>query len=241
MNNNKIIKKIKIFCDFDGTITVKDLGDEIFKVFGQLEPYHTLLVDGEINIKEYWNLVVPTIKGIKESDIEKLANESDIDPYFEKFIRICFEMDYSVTIVSDGYSSYIKPILSRLNLDSIPFYSNSIDFTETPKPKFNGASESCNCMSASCKRNVVLNQSCDDEIIVFIGDGYSDFCAAEHSDVIFAKKNLASYCTKNRIPFYNYKTFFEIIQIFDKLHSGKLQFRKRRQAELKRKQAFEIE
>lgn len=237
--NNK--KKIKIFCDFDGTITIKDLGDEIFKVFGEFEPYHSQLINGELNIKQYWNCLVPTLKGIEESEIEDFALKSDVDPYFEKFINMCRAHNYEISIVSDGFSSYIKPIFNKLNYNDLPVYCNHINFNDIPKPHFPGASESCNCMSASCKRNVIVNNSIEEEIIIFIGDGYSDFCAAEHSDVIFAKKNLAAHCTKNRLPFYNYKTFFDILQIFDNYHNGKLQFRKRRQAELKRKSAFETE
>jgi 2-hydroxy-3-keto-5-methylthiopentenyl-1-phosphate phosphatase len=234
-------KKVKIFCDFDGTITLKDLGDEIFKVFGLFEPYHTQLVNGEINIKQYWNLMVPTLGKTPESSIEKLAMNTDIDPYFEKFLNLCKDNNYDAYIVSDGFSSYIHPILKKLNADNLPVFCNYINFSNTPTPYFSGASESCTCLCASCKRNVVLNHSKDEDILVFIGDGYSDFCAAEHCDIIFAKKNLAAYCTKNRIPFYNFKTFFDIIKIFDNFKSGKINFRKRRQAELKRKQAYETE
>ncbi|MBX3042685.1 MAG: MtnX-like HAD-IB family phosphatase [Candidatus Kapabacteria bacterium] len=234
-------KMIKIFCDFDGTITNKDLGDEIFKVFGEFEPYHTQLVSGVINIKEYWHRIVPTLNGNFPDDIKKLALESDVDPYFEKFLNLCSKYKYDAKIVSDGFSIYIEPLLEKYSLASNDIYCNKINFLEKPKPEFYGASESCNCLSASCKRNVVLTNSKDEEITVFIGDGYSDFCVAEHCDIIFAKKNLAAYCTKNRIPFYNYKTFFDIISIFEKMHKGKITFRKRRQAELKRKVAFETE
>ncbi len=233
---------IKIFCDFDGTITQKDLGDEIFKVFGKFEPYHSMLINKEINIRQYWRLIVPTLADTEESEIEKLALETPLDAYFIKFTEMCNKYKYDIYVVSDGFSSYINPILSFYDIPAKKVFSNSINFDgDSPKPDFYGASESCNCMSSSCKRNVILNNTDDDEIRVFIGDGYSDFCAAEHCDVIFAKKNLAKYCSENRIPFYNFKTFFDILKIFDNLHSGKVKFRKRRQAELKSMSAFETE
>lgn len=241
MNINKSRKNLKIFCDFDGTITIKDLGDEVFKVFGEFEPFHTQLVSGEINIKKYWNLMVPTIKDLPESKIEEFALNSEIDPYFEKFLEICKKNDYPITIVSDGFSSYIKPILKKLDSDDMPTYCNFIDFSNIPKPFFPGASESCNCLCASCKRNVILNNTGDDDLTVYIGDGYSDYCAAEHCDIVFAKRNLAVYCSKNRIPFHNFKTFFDINLIIEKYIAGKIHFRKSRQAELKRKSAYQIE
>lgn len=237
-----MISNIKIFCDFDGTVTLKDLGDEIFKQFGEFEPYHSQLINGDINIRQYWHRIVPTLPNDSETAINQLALSSDIDPYFLKFIDTCKSNNYHISIVSDGFSSYIKPILENINMGNYKVYCNSINFTQTkPFPEFYGASESCNCLSSSCKRNVVLNNSDDEDIIVFIGDGYSDFCAAEHSDVIFAKKNLASYCSKNRIPFYNFKTFFDVVKIFENMRNGKIKFKKRRQAQLKSKIAFEVE
>ena len=47
---------------------------------------------------------------------------------------------------------------------------------------------------ANCKRNHILNSSSDDDITIYIGDGWSDTCAAEHCDFIFAKKSLLKYC-----------------------------------------------
>ena len=55
---------------------------------------------------------------------------------------------------------------------------------------------------ASCKRNSVLRSIPPEALIVYIGDGYSDFCAADHADIIFAKRHLAAYCNRNRLPHY---------------------------------------
>lgn len=235
------MKKINIFCDFDGTITQKDLGDEIFKNFGEFYTFNKLLVNGEITIYEYWEKTVGSLVTGAESKIKEYALNAEIDPYFVNFIKTAKDMGCSIFIVSDGFSQYISPITEKFSFNDIPVFSNTIDFNNCPKPIYYGRSEECKCMCASCKRNVVVNISAEDEIIVYIGDGYSDFCAATHSDIIFAKKNLAKYLSENRIPFYNFKTFFDIIKIFNNLQAGKLHFKKRRQAELKRKQVFECE
>lgn len=234
-------KQTKIFCDFDGTITTKDLGDEIFKVFGQFEPYHSQLVNGDMGIKEYWKNMVPTLKDTTIEQIQDYAVSMDIDAYFQDFLSICKKNEYQLFIVSDGFMTYIEPVMQKMNAEDIQVFANKINFSDNPNPEFHGASESCTCLCASCKRNIVLNNSSDEDLTVYIGDGYSDFCAAEHCDIIFAKKKLAAYCNQYRIPFYTFKSFFDIIKIFDNLHNGKLNFNKRRQAELKRKQAYEVE
>lgn len=233
--------KIRVFSDFDGTITIKDLGDEIFKVFGEFEPYHTQLINREIDIKQYWHSLCKTLpKGFQEQKIIDYAEKAEIDPYFKSFAEYCDENDLPLHIVSDGYESYIKTVLKRLELDHLPLKSNKLQFGEEVTPIFPGATESCECFCASCKRNSVLNDVHEDEIIVFIGDGYSDYCAAEHSDVIFAKKNLAAYCNEHKLPHYPFQTFFDVKRLLsDAIKNNKL--KKRNQAEMNRKKAFETE
>jgi hypothetical protein len=127
-----------------------------------------------------------------------------------------------------------------MGLEHLPVKSNILQYGEKVEPIFPGATESCKCFCASCKRNSVINQTNEDEIIVFIGDGYSDFCAAEHSDIIFAKKNLAAYCNENKLPHYPFNTFFDVKRLLsDAIKTHKL--KKRNQAEMNRKKAFETE
>ena len=159
----------------------------------------------------------------------------DIDANFEKFVDFCKLNEIELHIVSDGFEFYIKPFFENFNFNELKIFCNKelIDANSRIKPLFPGATEGCNCFSAICKRNVVLNNSDDDEISIYIGDGFSDYCGAEHSDIIFAKKNLAAYCNEHKLPHYPFKNFFDILRILNQLiNSNKL--RKRHQAILKR-------
>lgn len=233
---------IYIFTDFDGTITNDDIGDEIFKTFGQFEPFNTQLKAGKLNIKDYWVAVCKTLKpNLTEQDIINFALKADVDPWFTKFSDFCQKNNYPLTIISDGFSNYIIPILEKLNLAHIPVFSNYLTFKNNSiTPHFPFASESCNCLCASCKRNAMLTQIPIDTVTIFIGDGYSDFCIAQHSDLIFAKNDLARFCVENKIPHHHYKTFFDIIRIIDSVLSKK-KLKPRNQAIQLRQKAYEIE
>ncbi len=236
------INKIHVFSDFDGTIAIKDIGDQLFKDFGEFEPWHSKLLAGEMEISEYWLKVCSTLdKNLTPQDLTKYAENCEIDPYFKSFADFCASNGFPLTVVSDGYDAYINPILKKLGLEHLPVHSNRLNYEDSAfVPMFPGASESCDCFCASCKRNSVLNSTDSDSIIVFIGDGNSDMCVAEHSDIVFAKKRLAAYCNKERIPHYPYKTFFDVKKIMaDIIKKGK--YRSRHQAVLKRKKAFEVE
>jgi 2,3-diketo-5-methylthio-1-phosphopentane phosphatase len=174
-------------------------------------------------------------------EIKNFAIEQPIDPNFKKFVGFCKKNKFALTIVSDGYDAYIKPILEHHQLSDIPVFCNSLMQSKGIfYPKFFGAVEGCYCSTASCKRNVVLNNSSDEDISVYIGDGYTDFCGAEHSDIIFAKLKLAAYCNEKRIPHYPFKTFFDVFKILENNIKTKKN-RQRHQAQMKRKDAFETE
>ena len=240
MNNNK--KNISVFVDFDGTITKEDIGDRLFIDFGEFEPWHSLLKSGELNIRDYWNKLTGSLdKNLTFGQIADYASHFEIDPYFKRFAGFCKTEEYNLRVVSDGFDAYIKPIMESQGLSDIPLSINRLHKGENGfYPEFPGASESCNCLSAFCKRNAILVNSGPDDIIVFVGDGYSDFCAAEHSDIVFAKKHLAAYCNKNRISHYPWSNFFDVIRLLRDIER-KNRFRRRHQAFLKRKKAFEVE
>jgi len=236
------MKKFKIFCDFDGTITQEDLGDAIFREFGRIEPYNRDLKAGKINIYDYWHTLCSKLDvDVKAKDIIEYAKKSEIDAYFVKFYEMCKEMGIPFYILSDGFDIYIRTVLENNGLGEIEFYSNKLKEVGSGfEPEFTFASDSCNCFSASCKRNLAVNRILEDEISIYIGDGYSDFCGAEHCDIIFAKKDLAKYCNERRLPHYPWRSFFDVMRIFkEQILNGKA--KQRHDAKIKRKRAFEAE
>ncbi len=231
---------ISIFCDFDGTITLKDVGNEFFNKFCDISPLNRDLKAGKISIKEYWQLLAKEIpNNLDEKDFNSIANDFEIDPNFQNFYSYIKKEGYQFTILSDGYQEYIQPILKQNNLEELKFFSNKLIKLSNGefKPIYNYANDSCNCFSASCKRNKLLELLAESEVLVYIGDGYSDFCPAEHCDIIFAKGDLEKYCQKNRIPHHGFRSFFDVQYILSTLKT-KNRLKRRHQAYTKREKAF---
>lgn len=233
---------LNIFVDFDGTISKEDLGDKVFKVLGKFEPYHTQLVNKQINIKEYWHELCNNLnERVSKNDILDIARNCDVDYYFKDFYDWAIENNYQIRIVSDGFDIYIDEVLAHLKINDIKVHCNKlIEENSRFIPVFTNEQENCHCFSASCKRNIVLNNSDDEDILVYVGDGYSDYCPAEHCDIVFAKKNLAAYCNANKIPHHPFKNFFDVKKILNDLIIKK-KVKKRNIASIKRKNAFEAE
>jgi len=235
-------KTISIYSDFDATISLLDVGDELFKKYGNWDELYEGFSNNMYNVREFNKLLCNSLRNdLTFEEIVSFATKQQIDPFFYRFVMFCKENNYNFTIVSDGYDAYIKPILDHNKLNFVPTYCNSlIKEKDMFVPNFFGAVEGCECPTASCKRNVVLNNSADEDIIVYIGDGHTDYCAAEYSDVVFAKSKLAAYCNLNRIAHHPFKNFFDIYQILNtKIKNNKLYHRS--QAKMKRKSVFENE
>jgi 2,3-diketo-5-methylthio-1-phosphopentane phosphatase len=236
-------KKLRVFVDFDGTLTEQEICLELCRHF--CDNYPTVekqLREGEIILPQAWKQLCTAIPAtVTKEDLEGFIDRFELLPYVASFYQYCKELDIPVKIVSDGFDIYIRRLLANAGLGEIESFSNKlIRNSEGWDILFPGASESCICPSASCKRNVLLNNAEDDAIVVYIGDGVSDYCAVRHADIVFAKKRLGVYCSHNKIPHYPFKSFFDVKQRLQAIiNDGKL--KQRNQAVVKRKKAFEME
>ena len=228
MNKEEKVKKLVIFTDFDGTISRMDLGDAIFVELGQFEPNHSKFIAGEMTITDYWTSACETLReGTREEDIVRFAEAKEIDAYFARFVEYCREQEIPLSVISDGFETYIRAFLRKHGIEDLPRLCNHFDFSGGGViPVFPYKTDSCECGSAVCKRNAIIAKTDPDAVIVFIGDGYSDFCAAKHSDIVFAKNGLAAFCNANKIPHYPYSTFFDVLRILKKIvETGKIKTR----------------
>lgn len=231
----------KVFVDFDGTISLTDIGEELFTRFGNKEEAYAIIkrwIDGEIGSVQSWRELCDSLGEFDLEGFYQFVDSREIDPGFHQFYEYCIENNIDVFVVSDGLDFYINRFLKRENLEGLKVFSNKAVFTGGNRiiPDFPYRDEECgDC--ANCKRNHVILNSHDDDFTVYIGDGNSDTCPAAYCDFIFAKNSLLKYCEKNRISYFPYKDFFEVTDRIKQL-SEKKRLRKRHQAELKRRDVY---
>ena len=242
--------ELALFIDFDGTITTTDIGFDLFNKLSSQEPWHAMLMNGTMDITDYWRNVVRAVREpLTEERILEYLRTIPVDPGLDAFMQVVQEEKLPLTIVSDGLSSYIRPYLELHGVpvqgeahNGYPLYCNDsrLDGEGRLHIRFTHQAEGCECLSAVCKRNVVLCNAPPETRIVYIGDGVSDLCAAEHADIIFAKGNLAAFCNERKLPHYPYKTLEEVAVQLRKL-LGRRRLKPRHQAELLRRKAWEAE
>jgi 2-hydroxy-3-keto-5-methylthiopentenyl-1-phosphate phosphatase len=238
------VREFKIFVDFDGTITQKDVGDSIFSHFGDIRKVNEIvdrLLKDEISAKQCWIELCGTVERINKGELDNFIETIEIDPGFSEFAKFCTMNEVDFYVLSDGFDYYIERIFNRENLEGMKYYANHLEISDKGKliPHFPYESNSCTT-SANCKRDHIINNSSDTDYTVYIGDGNSDKYTSQFCDFIFAKDDLLKFCEKERISFYPYKNFFDVTERIQQLLSMK-RLRKRHQAELKRRELYMLE
>lgn len=234
------VEGVSIFCDFDGTLTTTDIGYDLFETYGLQEPLHSMLVSGELPIREYWRRVAATLREpMTHQRLDEYLLGISPDPGTEDLLDLVRRSEVPFTLVSDGMSLYIERWLRLHRLEVPKIYCNDahLDPEGRVSLSFPWSCEECTCRSAVCKRNLVLDQTPPDARIIYIGDGISDFCPAELADVVFAKGALAAYCNDNGLPHHSFRTLSEVLPILER-HLTAKRIRQRKRAEDARKRAW---
>lgn len=234
-------REIKIFADFDGTITLQDIGEAIFNKFGDARKVDKIinnLLENKISSKQCWDELCDCAGTVDLNELNDFVNTMEIDETFIAFTEFCDKNDLEMVVLSDGFDFYIDKIFEKYRLEGLKYYSNNLKIEENGRlsagyPHYDADSPT----SANCKRNHIINHSSDEDYTVYIGDGNSDKEAAQYCDFIFAKKDLARFCSMERISFYPFSSFEDVQNKLIELMNKK-NLRKRHQAQLKRKSAY---
>lgn len=237
-------KRFKIFLDFDGTITKNDVGEEIFRKFLDESIVKKIvddLIADKISSRQCWESLCESASILNKTDFDDFILTQEIDPTLHRFVEFCEKQEFQLFVLSDGFDYYIDKILKRENLNQLKVFSNKLILTDDGKliPSFPYYNADCRS-SSNCKRNHILENSGEDDYTVFIGDGNSDNDAIQYVDFIFAKDDLLKFCEVQRITYFPFKDFNDVIVRLNELVSKK-RLKKRHQAELKRREAFMIE
>ena len=198
--------------DFDGTITEQDLLDTIAQTFGDEDVYrevdeglddHTLTLN-EVIRREFEPVQAP-LGEVRDWVLENVR----VRPGFRELVDLARERDWRFVIVSSGFRELIEPVLEREGLGDLELLSNTVDpDPDGWKVRFR-VSEPCEVCGQPCKRSTAAALA-DGTELVYVGDGYSDRCAAELADVVFARRGLASYLEERGVPFERFEDFHSV-------------------------------
>lgn len=236
---------LKLFVDFDGTITRRDVGEQLFRTFGGpvCEELVGRYLSGALGAPECFRGEVAAMGRIPVAAMDALIDRQEIDGTFHGLVGFCALQHIEIWILSDGLDYYIRRILTRHGLADVPFYANAFSlYDEKDDGSARAAiafpyrdAECTRC--ACCKRNIMLTRAGEDDIICYAGEGFSDQCPARYADVVFAKDALQTYCREENISYYPY-TSFDDVTVRLRVLATRPHLRPRRRAAMNRNAAF---
>ena len=208
------MKACAVFCDFDGTVTSRDVGYNLFHHFSHGES-DKLLPDwksGRLSTRDCLILEARMVRAGSE-EIYRFLDQFELQRGFVEFESLCRLNGIDLVIVSDGLDFYIHYLLSRYGLGHLPVIANHGRLeNEGVVVEFVHENRTCR-RCGSCKGERIREYRArrpDETRIVFVGDGYSDTCAVREADIVFAKKDLERFCLENDISYYRYDDFFGV-------------------------------
>ena len=124
-----IPQKIKIFVDFDGTITREDVGESIFRNFGDKNKVDKIIADllsDRITARQSWIELCNSIDKIDINLLNDFINRMEVDPGLNNLVRFCEDRNNQIFVLSDGFDYYIDRILNREKLSGLKYFSNHL-------------------------------------------------------------------------------------------------------------------
>ena len=220
-------EKIRLFVDFDGTVTHKDVGNGIFNRFlrpelleqGWHDEILKLWKAGSISSRECLsyeceNSVVTEIE--LNAELEKFA----LTPGFVETVQYCRKHGIYLMILSDGLDYYIEYILGKYGISNVDYRANHVYFNNgTLAAEFPFVDKGCG-RCGNCKRWHMDTICQDGDLVIYVGDGYSDRYAIRSADIIFAKHDLAEYCKRENLHFFPFDNFFDILKYFEERYEN---------------------
>lgn len=194
-----------LILDWDGTVTVDDTLIVALREFGDWQVYlaaAAALERGEITLHEEIRRDAESIKAPIEEVVAWLVDNLELRPGFHELAEA-----YRPTIVSSNFRQLIEPILEREQLE-LAVRANEVEWHQDGWRATFRNGHACGTCGEPCKRADVM--SADAGEIVYVGDGYSDRCAAQAADRVFARDALARYLDERGVAYEPFKDLHDV-------------------------------
>ena len=206
-----------IVCDFDGTVTTRDLGDQVAIHFGPDGHWRRAEDEyrqGTFPFSELIRRIFAPITATPEAIAAFARSRAVLRDGFVEFLATCREAGRPFVLASAGLDVYIEPVLERLPpalRGHVLVRANAARCSDQGlEVRFHGegARDCGHC--GFCKGTVVRELQAAGHRVALVGDGSADRCAADAADLVFARRSLAGYCGARGIPFRPFETFADV-------------------------------
>jgi alpha-galactosidase len=213
--------QLGVFCDFDGTFSVQDVGATLAKIHAaERRPLVWARFErGEITAWQY-NLEILDRLALPEAELEAFLRTIELDPGAIPLVDWCRAREIPFRVLSDGFDYNLNRLQVQHGVD-FAYDANHLRY-EDGRWRIRGAhpNPACGCGTGTCKRGRIeeFRAAHPGAQLVHIGNGrVSDLCGALAADVAFAKDSLAGELAQRGVGFEPFETLLDVIPRLERL------------------------
>jgi len=195
---------MRLVLDWDGTVTETDSLWMALEEFGDQDVFARVegsLVEGRLSFQEVMELEFTTVTAPVEQVAAFLCREVRIRPGFAELARAERPL-----LLSSGFHELIEPVLGREGVE-LELRANRIEARPGGWRVLWRDPEPCPVCGDLCKR-----RSLPPAPFAYVGDGYSDRCAALTAERVFARDGLAEWLGSEGIAFERFDDLHDVLE-----------------------------
>jgi len=207
-----------VFLDFDGTVAEVDVGNRFFTEFcgGANREIVERWIRREVTSFECLQGEADLISATRD-ELVAYSRQFGIDPGFAVISDMCRSRQVPLRIVSDGLDLYIREIMTIAGYPDVETMANTAEFTEDGIViEFPYRHQSCG-FCGNCKGAAIRQHTPPGCRSIYVGDGFSDLCAIDVADYLFAKDSLADYLSRHNKQYLPFESLQDVANVLQNL------------------------
>lgn len=210
--------KTLVQCDFDGTITEKDVSFILLDAFadGDWRQLDRDYREGRISVGRFNADVFAMVKANRDTLLEVAKDKAKIRPGFPEVVACCRRKGFRLVIVSNGLDFYIDEIFKDMGVAGIEVHAAETRFhTDGLRVQYIGPDG--NPLDEDVKGAYVNSFLREGYRLIYVGDGISDISPARRCHHIFATGDLLAHCKRTRlgcIPFTDFNEMARVLELW---------------------------
>jgi len=207
-------RKLAVFCDFDGTFSVQDVGSTLARQH-LAERRRQLWARFEKGEFTAWSYAVELFDGFElpRAELRRFLETIALDPGAKGLVGWCADRGIPFQILSDGFDWNLDR-LQEIHDVRFAYRANHLEYAgDRWRIAPGGPNPDCGCGTGTCKRALIsaYRAANPGAWCVHIGNGrVSDQCGALESDLAFAKDTLVDALRERGHAFVPFETLDDV-------------------------------
>jgi 2-hydroxy-3-keto-5-methylthiopentenyl-1-phosphate phosphatase len=193
---------MRLVLDWDGTATERDTLELVVARFGDIATYRRtgeLMARGRLGHDEALGRSFATVRAPLDEVVAWVVGEVRLRRGLRELVQ-----RHRPLVVSSGFHELIEPIIAREEME-VSLLANRVDARPDGwRIRFRPAPR-CRRCGERCKRSALPAGD-----VAYVGDGYSDRCAALAATRVFAIGDLAGYLGEQAIPYEPFEDLHDV-------------------------------